>query len=240
MNTKFKRFAEKIGAAPFSKKLPVLAKMYRTDKVVGHSYISHYVTHLSKYQSREIKMLEIGVGGYDKPEMGGNSLRMWRDYFPNGQIYSIDIHDKSAQEEDRIRIFRGSQADEAFLEKVTAETGPLDIIIDDGSHINEHVIKTFKKLFPVLKEGGTYVIEDTQTSYWPEFGGSSEKLQQSDTMMNFFKQLTDCLNHKEFLIKGYQPSYYDLNIVGIHFYHNLIFLEKGSNTENSNIVKQDE
>ena len=240
MNTKLKRFVEKIGATPFSESLSMLAKIYRTDKAIGHNYIQHYVTHLSKYQSEEIKMLEIGVGGYDKPRMGGNSLRMWRDYFPNGQIYSMDIHDKSAQEGERIRIFQGSQADEAFLEKVVAETGPLDIIIDDGSHINEHVIKTFKILFPILKEGGTYVIEDTQTSYWPEFGGNSEDLQQPDTMMNFFKQLTDSLNYEEFLTEGYQPSYYDLNIIGMHFYHNLIFLEKGSNTESSNIVKQDE
>jgi demethylmacrocin O-methyltransferase len=55
-----------------------------------------------------------------------------------------------------------------FLDSVLAEHGAPELIIDDGSHINEHIITTFKHLFPRLKEGGYYVIEDTQTSYWPE------------------------------------------------------------------------
>ena len=236
MNTKIKRVAEKIGAAPFSKNLAGLAKIYRTDKAIGHNYIPHYVTHLKKYRKERIKLLEIGVGGYDKPGMGGNSLRMWQDYFSLGQIYAMDIYDKSAQESKRIKIFQGSQIDENFLMKVVDETGLLDIIIDDGSHVNEHVVKTFKMLFPVLKDGGTYVIEDTQTSYWPDMGGSSENLKLPGTMMNFFKQLTDSLNYEEYLLDDYQPSYYDQHIVGVHFYHNLIFLEKGNNTEGSNIV----
>ena len=232
-----KRIAEKLGSSPFSKNLAMLAKIYRTDKGKGHNYIPHYVTHLEKYRKKKIKLLEIGVGGYDKPHKGGKSLRMWRDYFPYAQIYSMDIHDKSAHEGNRIRIFRGSQVDESFLTDVLAETGPLDVIIDDGSHINEHVIKSFELLFPHLKNDGTYVVEDTQTSYWPDYGGSSEDLRASTSMMPYFQQLTDSLNYKEFLIEDYQPSYYDLHIVAMHFYHNLIFIQKGNNTENSNILK---
>lgn len=232
----FKRIAERIGAAPFSSSLATLAKVYRTDKGKGHNYIPHYAHHLEKYRHREIKMLEIGVGGYDKPHKGGKSLRMWRDYFPKSHIYSIDIYDKSAHEGERIKIFQGSQVDEAFLNGLLAETGPLDIIIDDGSHINEHVIRSFELLFPHLKKGGTYVVEDTQTSYWPDYGGTSEDLRQAPTMMNYFKHLTDSLNYKEFLTKDYQPKYYDQHIVAMHFYHNLIFIEKGDNNEPSNIL----
>jgi hypothetical protein len=47
--------------------------------------------------------------------------------------------------------------------------------------------------------------------------------------MNFFKQMPDSINYKEFKIENYQPNYYDLNITAIHFYHNLIFIEKNSN-----------
>lgn len=162
---------------------------------------------------------------------------MWRDYFPYAQIYSIDIHDKSAHEGKRIRILQGSQVDEEFLNTLLAETGPLDIIIDDGSHINEHVIRSFELLFPHLKSGGTYVAEDTQTSYWPDYGGTSENLRESVTMMNYFKHLTDSLNHREFLLEDYRPTYYDQHIVAMHFYHNLIFIEKGLNNEESNILR---
>ena len=115
------------------------------------------------------------------------------------------------------------------------QIGEPDIIIDDGSHLNEHVIKTFQILFPKLKNGGIYVIEDTQTAYWPDYGGDSENLNNPSTMMNFFKMLTDCVNHEEFLKKNYTPSYFDENIVSIQFYHNLIFVFKGLNNEGSNI-----
>jgi hypothetical protein len=52
------------------------------------------------------------------------------------------------------------------LNNLTDEIGDLDVIIDDGSQINEHVIETFKILFPKLKNGEVYVIENSQSSYW--------------------------------------------------------------------------
>jgi hypothetical protein len=213
----------------FSKSLTRLAIIYGTDKWGNHYYTPHYQFHLHGYKYKKIKLLEIGVGGYTDPNKGGESLRMWKRYFPFGKIFSMDIYDKSPQEESRIKIFKGSQVDYPFLDSALAEMGDLDIIIDDGSHINEHVINTFKYLFPKLKSGGMYIIEDTQTSYAPAYGGTSENLKTADTIMNFFKQMPDSINYKEFKIENYQPNYYDLNITAIHFYHNLIFIEKNSN-----------
>jgi hypothetical protein len=161
---------------------------------------------------------------------------MWKRFFPFGKIFSIDIYDKSFLQEKRIRIFIGSQVDKGFLEKVVDEIGEVDVIIDDGSHINEHVIESFKSLFPKLKDGGIYVIEDTQTSYWEDFGGDSQDLNNPKTSMNFFKNLTDALNNKEFINRNYKQSYFDKKIISIHFYHNLIFIFKGNNCEESNIV----
>ena len=112
----------------------------------------------------------------------------------------------------------------------------MNIIIDDGSHINEHVIETFRILFPRLKDCGIYIIEDTQTSYWVDFGGDSKNLDNPKTMMNFFKSLADSLNNEEFLIPNYEKNYYDKKITSMHFYHNMIFIYKGDNNEKSNIV----
>ena len=178
----------------------------------------------------------IGVGGYKNAYSGGKSLRMWRSYFPFANIYSIDIYEKSPIQEERIKIFKGSQVDEVFMDKVVKEIGDLDLIIDDGSHVNEHVITTFNLLFPRLKDGGIYVVEDTQTSYWKDMGGDSQNLNNPKTMMNYFKSLTDSLNNQEFLIPGYQQTYFDQKIVSMHFYHNMVFIYKGNNDEKSNIV----
>jgi demethylmacrocin O-methyltransferase len=213
-----------------------LATIYGTDKYGSHFYTPHYMTHFRKYKYRRINLIEIGVGGYADPVAGGNSLRMWKRYFPFGSIYSIDIYDKSSLEERRIRIFTGSQVDRDFLMTVHDRTGDFDLIIDDGSHINEHVIQSFEMLFPFLREGGTYVIEDTQTSYWPDFGGDDRRLGNPRTTMGFFKSLSDCVNYREFAAPDHEPSYYDQNVTAVHFYHNLIFVCKGKNIEESNIV----
>lgn len=214
-----------------------LGIIYKTDKALGHSYTQHYKTHFKRFKNKKISLLEIGIGGYDNPLAGGNSLFMWKKYFLRGRIYGLDIYDKSALERRRIKIFQGSQVDKDFIDKITSQTGELDIIIDDGSHINEHVIETFKLLFPKLKDGGIYAIEDIQTSYWPDLGGDSENLNNPFTSMGFLKALADSLNNQEFLVPGYQQTYFDKKVVSIHFYHNLVFIYKGNNNEKSTMVK---
>ncbi|MCF8262265.1 MAG: class I SAM-dependent methyltransferase [Melioribacteraceae bacterium] len=217
-----------------------LALIYGTDKFNSHYYTPHYQKHLKRFKYKKINLLEIGVGGYENPLLGGKSLRMWRRYFPFAKIFAIDIYEKSALEETRIKIFRGSQVDKTFLESVVNKIGEIDVIIDDGSHQNEHVINSFKILFPKLKDGGYYIVEDTQTSYWKKFGGDSKNLNNPNTSMGFFKSLTDSLNNKEFLIPNYEQTYFDKKIISMHFYHNLIFIRKGNNNEQSNAIVNNE
>ncbi|MCF8370875.1 MAG: class I SAM-dependent methyltransferase [Bacteroidales bacterium] len=233
---KLQNFVDDLRAIGLGLNLSKLGKIYKTDKVGKHFYTLHYRSHFRKFKLRSINLLEIGAGGWDDPFDGAHSLRMWKKYFPFGKIFSIDICDKSALQEKRIKIFQGSQVDKEFLAKVCNEIGELDIIIDDGSHINAHVIETFKLLFPKLKDGGIYVIEDTQTSYWKDFGGDSDDLDNPNTMMNFFKSLTDSMNNKEFIKPGYVQTYFDKKIASMHFYHNLIFIYKDNIQEESNEV----
>ena len=133
-----------------------LARKHGTDKWGAHRYAQHYHRHLEHLRDEPVNLLEIGVGGYSDPAQGGKSLRMWKEFFPQGRIFGMDIHDKSPLEEDRIRIFRGDQGDPASLRRVAEQIGRLDIVIDDGSHLSEHVITTFETLFPLLEPQGIY------------------------------------------------------------------------------------
>jgi len=207
--------------------LKALAMVNGTDKWTSHQYINPYLLHFAPIRKRRLNILEIGIGGYERPESGGGSLRMWRTYFPNSRIFGIDITDKSPHDEKRIKTFRGSQDDETFLAKVLDQTGPLDIVIDDGSHQCSHVIKTFNFLFSRMSETGCYVVEDTQTSYWPSFGGSNQDLDRPDTTMGYFKSLVDGVNYAD--RSDHEPSYFDTHISAFHFYHNMIFIEKQVN-----------
>jgi len=154
---------------------------------------------------------------------------MWRTYFPRARVFGIDIHDKSLHKECRICTFQGSQVDDEFLDRVLKNIGQPDIIIDDGSHMNQHVLHTFNYLFPRMNERGFYVIEDVQTSYQKRFGGSSEDLDRPDTTMGFMKRLTDGLNYTEYERQNYESTYSDKHITAIHFYHNMVFIQKGQN-----------
>ena len=209
--------------------LPALATYYGTDKWGSHSYAEFYERHFRPLRRKKINLLEIGIGGYREPELGGASLRTWRTYFARGNIFGIDIYDKHPHDEHRIKTFKGSQTDNEFLDHVINEIGRIDIVIDDGSHVNEHVLSTFKYLFPRISQNGIYVIEDLGTSYWHKYGGSSVDLQRPDTTMGFLKQLVDGLNYTEYEIDNYEPTYFDRHIVAMHFYHNMVFIRKGLN-----------
>ena len=62
---------------------------------------------------------------------------MWKKYFYRRKIYGIDIYDKSNFDENRIKRFQGYQNNTDFLDQVLTRIGKIDVIIDDGSHINQ-------------------------------------------------------------------------------------------------------
>ncbi|MFI6930340.1 hypothetical protein [Streptomyces sp. NPDC050287] len=220
------------GTAPGRDDLAELSLRLGSDKWGLHFYTPLYERHFAPLRDRALTLLELGVGGFDDPEAGGGSLRLWRRYFHRALICGVDIADKSVADGGRIRTFRGSQADPGFLDSLLDRTGPPDIVIDDGSHRSADVIASFRHLFPRLRPGGLYLVEDLQTSYWPRYGGSSESLSSPVTSMGFLKELADAVNHEELNVP---PSGavgdYGPHVVGVHFYHNLAVVEKGANQE---------
>jgi len=211
--------------------LTELALHFKTDKAGRHHYTQHYERHLGHLRDRQFALLEIGVGGYAREGKGGASLRMWKHYFRRAQIIGLDIQDKSFVDASRIKTYQGSQTDEDVLHKIVTAAGGVQVVVDDGSHRPKHIRETFRILFPLLNDAGIYIIEDTQTSYWPRFGGSTD-LQSRETTMALVKDLLDGLNYEEFE-GAYEPSYSDQHVVGVHAYHNLVIIEKGLNNERS-------
>ena len=208
-----------------------LALSLASDKWGSHWYTQHYQRYFEPLKNKRLNVLEIGIGGYDAPDMGGASLHMWKAYFRKSRIVGIDLYDKSGLSGHRIDVRQCDQTDSEALLRLSKEYGGFDIIIDDGSHVNEHVINTFKVLFPLLRQDGIYAVEDTQTAYWPTWGGGINNPQNS---MEIFKSLADGLNHVEYPRADYTPNYFDQNIVEIAFLHNLIFIRKGNNDEKTN------
>ncbi len=208
---------------PDFQNLEVLFRKHGTDKVDMHHYAPHYERHLGRFKRRmhNFDMLEIGVGL-------GQSLAAWQDYFPFASLVALDIDPKPDLP---FKIYQGHQADPRIIAEITKFHGPFDIIIDDGSHRSEDTIATLMMLWRFLSPNGVYVIEDTQTSDWPSFGQPN-----SLNTMSFLKGLVDGLNWEERDVPHYSPTLFDRELLGISFYHNIAFLQKGNNQEGSNLM----
>lgn len=130
-----------------------VSRRHHTDKN-SHGYMPLYNTWLSGCKDTAENILELGV-------RGGQSVRLWKDWFPHACITGIDIDpDCKKHAEKGISIYQGDQRDSSFLKELSAGNGPWDVIIDDASHVNSWTITSFRILWPELKKHGVYVIED--------------------------------------------------------------------------------
>ena len=135
----------------------------KTDKATSHSFTKIYEEYYGPLRDKKVRLLEIGV-------FKGASLRMWHDYFHKGLIYGMDdgsiglgvtVESLKAVENDRITVFIGDQRNRTHLKKFVGEHGSdFDIMVDDGLHYQEHQQVSLGYLFPHVKSGGLYVIED--------------------------------------------------------------------------------
>lgn len=203
--------------------LDQLAILHGTDKSSKHhNYCVIYEKYLEHLRHEDILFFECGYGGYHYPDRGGQGARMWRDYFTRGTIVSTDLYHKT-NVPDGVFFEQGKQNDGEFWRKVVKEYGYPDVFVDDASHINPLTCDTFACMFPYLKSGGLYIIEDLEASYWEAIAsdGTDFKggLNRHGTIMWLLKQLTDAVNCKS-------NGTADENIKSMHFYENIVFIQK--------------
>ncbi len=156
---------------------------FGSDKDTRHSYGDFYFQVLT--ENANPRILEIGVGSVnDFPYAGlpaGGSLRAFREKFPNSTIVGIDIDPDSIEiiNKDGFHGFVADQTSDASLDKVSevlSEFGPFDLIIDDGFHDPHANIRTLQKVFKLLSDTGTYVIEDIHESLIDFWGSIATNL----------------------------------------------------------------
>lgn len=205
-----------------------------SDKVYGHNFIPTYEKYFRNLRKEKLKILEIGIGGYEDPFAGGESLLMWSEYFKNSSIIGADLFNKKLNLPKNVKSVELDQSKITQIEDLGKKHGMFDIIIDDGSHISSHIISTFQILWKYLNDEGIYVVEDTQTSYWSKLGGYDKPNKKRAT--SYFQNLTDGLNYKEFLEKDYKPCDIQKYLDYIHFYHNIIFIGKSHKEKRSLFV----
>lgn len=170
--------------------MKILGDKHGTDKIHKHSYHKIYEDILAPLRDDTFHMLEIGV-------LYGESLRMWKEYFPLAQVHGIDLRLQTEPEE-RIHLYQGNIRDLKFLSSVLQTIGePLQFILDDASHIPEDQKDSFLYLFEhALASGGIYIIEDVETSYWRLAPPFNVGFQHKRNIVEFFKKIPDLLNQE--------------------------------------------
>ena len=140
-------------------------------KVSGYDYF--YSKIFEKIRYDKIDYLEIGLGTL-QPEIEStfigikqyfpdftpaSCLRVWKEYFENGNIYGVDVAPDCMIEEDRIKTFLMSSTDLDACNQNLRDLS-FNIILDDGLHTAVAQLAKFKNLFDRVKFGGYYIIED--------------------------------------------------------------------------------
>lgn len=211
-----------------------------SDKWSG--YLPIYERYLSGFEKQPINLLEIGI-------QNGGSLDVWARYFQSAkQIVGCDINPKCEElkfADSRIAVVVGDVNLAQTRASIHAKAPAFEVIIDDGSHTSVDVIHTFKTLYPKLKPGGVYLIEDLHCSYWAKFGGG---LWRKDSAIEFFKQLVDVLNYESWgvevpnnkiitRVKNNKALKIKLEVFrtieSIHFYNSVCVILKGHEAENT-------
>lgn len=205
----------------------------KTDKVLTHGYDRFYNKELEEYRNMEsIGILEIGI-------QNSESMKLWKKYFPKAFIYGINTNIN--YQDECSKIFKAEQSNLNDLKRIKSELeNKIYFINDDGCHIPEHQLISFDYLFTnVLEDGGVYIIEDIEVSYWKTGNiynyNTKYGFEHKSSIIEKFKLLVDYTNynflsdHDKYILEkktDFLSSETKRKILSISFCENCIIIKK--------------
>ena len=97
-----------------------------------------------------------------------------------------------ADKEGRFVHFSTSQSDRKILEHIVRNelANELDLVVDDASHTYEQTKASFDILFPLLRPGGIYLIEDWSWAHHPSYQAPDPPFSDRHALSNLlFEQI---------------------------------------------------
>jgi len=183
-------------------------------------YFPIYDRHLRAFRGARARVLEIGV-------YRGGGLELLRYYLGDqAVIVGIDIDQESARVAGvDFAVEIGDQQDAEFLARVADRHGPFDIVIDDGGHSMRQQITSVDVLFPLIADGGVYIVEDCHTSYWPEYADPEDP---ERTFIGWVKERIDDIHAHHHSLQRELPSPWATSLNGLHIYDSVVVLDKAT------------
>ena len=197
-----------------------LFQIYKNLKRVSlkcDTYFQVYEEMFNKYVGKKITFVEVGV-------LQGGSLFMWREYFgKDARIIGIDLHPNAKElEKHGFEIYIGSQSDKNFWRNFYTKVGKIDILLDDGGHVNDQQIVTLSESVNNINDDGIIMTEDVHTSYLKKFGNPSKY-----SYINYSKYLIDVVNSR-FPETEIKKNNFRNKIYSISFYESIVAIKINS------------
>ena len=198
-------------------KLFQIYKNLKRESLKCDTYFQVYEEMFNKYVGKKITFVEVGV-------LQGGSLFMWRDYFgKDARIIGIDLHPNAKElEKHGFEIYIGSQSDKNFWRNFYTKVGKIDILLDDGGHVNDQQIVTLSESVNNINDGGIIMTEDVHTSYFKKFGNPSKY-----SYINYSKYLIDVVNSR-FPETEIKKNNFRNKIYSISFYESIVAIKINS------------
>lgn len=186
-----------------------------TDKADFHQYLDRYEPFLEPWREKQGRLLEMGVAG-------GASIKMWRDYFLQMEIYGVDHNPESVRFDlgPRVHLICGEVTAKEFWHEQFPPPVMFDIIIDDASHHSSAIISTFPLAWARLNPGGIYLCEDLHASYDRAYNRDG-----GPTSVDWLKGLIDEMNCHGLRATG-NPQDGPLKFSFMHFSKSFVIIGK--------------
>ncbi len=153
-------------------------------------------------------VLELGI-------WKGGSVVFWHEVLRPKIHVAIDIeHGADSANLERYVLERGSGSGIRLLWGCDQQDRPrlrailraefahgLDLVIDDASHLYRPTLASFEVLFPCLRPGGLYIVEDWAWTHWQEFSDPGHPWANERALTDFVHALVEATGTSSGLIR---------------------------------------
>jgi demethylmacrocin O-methyltransferase len=148
---------------------------YGTDKASSHhGYLDIYEREIPRTPGGSL--LELGW-------LDGASISMWHAWLPGWTVTGLDNEVKEGLPGTNFVL--GEQDDLEIIEWTGQRYGPFDVVVDDASHEVVKTAASFALLWPHVRPGGLYFVEDLGTAFIPHWGGDQAGVAFNHLMRKF-------------------------------------------------------
>lgn len=151
----------------------------------SRSFLDQYLKHEDEGFKR---IFELGV-------YQGGSFVFLNEVFKPKKIAAVELSELPIPaldtyieaQQGRAKLYYGtSQDNEAKLAEIVESDfgGELDLVVDDASHFYDQTKASFRTLFPKLRRGGLYIIEDWSWSFFDDYQAPNHPWAEHDSLAN--------------------------------------------------------